>query len=79
MSDITSTASDTKPWYQSKTIVASLIAVGGVLARLLGHEITETDQAALVDIVTTLATVGGSLFAIYGRVVAGVSIGSPAK
>lgn len=67
---------ESKYWFQSKTIIGSAVAVLGVIARLLGYEIAEADQAALVDIAATLATIGGSSLAIWGRAVASKTIRS---
>lgn len=61
---------ETKPWWTSKTIIASGVALIGVGARIVGHELTAADEATLVDAVTTLMTVGGTLVAIWGRTVA---------
>jgi hypothetical protein len=61
---------ETKPWWQSRTIIASGVALVGVVARVVGHELTPTDEAAVVYAVTTLITVGGTLVAIWGRTVA---------
>lgn len=79
MSDITSTALDTKSWWQSRTIIGSLIAVLAVLARLLGYEIGDADQAALIDGASTLAGLVGGGLAIWGRVAATKAIGAAAK
>lgn len=59
-----------KPWWASKTIIASGVALIGVGARFVGHELTAADEAALVEAVSTLMTVGGLLVAIWGRTVA---------
>ncbi len=58
---------DLKPWYQSKTIWGSLVAIGAALASALGYPIDQATQSMMVESLLQLATVGGSLFAIFGR------------
>lgn len=66
---------ETKPWWTSKTIIGAIVAVIGVGIRLAGYELAEADQAVVTEAVGTLFNVGGSLFAIYGRVTAAAAIG----
>ena len=67
----------TKPWWTSKTIIASVVAVVGIAIRLGGYELAEADQAVVTDVVGTLMTGVGSLVAIWGRMVATKPIGAP--
>lgn len=56
-----------KPWFESKTIWGSLIAVAAALASALGISIDGATQAELADIIVQFAAAGGALMAIYGR------------
>ena len=68
---------ETKPWWQSQTIIASVVAMLGVALRLAGKELSSADQAAIVNAAGILMNVGGSLWAIYGRVIATTVISKP--
>lgn len=64
-----------KSWWASKTIWASLVAFGCTLAGLFGVSVTGQEQAGLVE---GLAGIGGLVSlvaAIYGRVTAKANIG----
>ncbi|WP_075997880.1 hypothetical protein [Salaquimonas pukyongi] len=61
---------DEKPWYFSKTIWGSLIAVASALGSMLGISLDQATQAELADIVVQLAGAAGALVAIYGRLAA---------
>jgi hypothetical protein len=56
-----------KPWFESKTIWGSLIAVAAALASALGISIDGATQAELTNIIVQFAAAGGALMAIYGR------------
>lgn len=56
-----------KPWYHSKTIWGSLIAVAAGLLSGLGYTVDPTSQAELAETIVQLAGSAGALFAIYGR------------
>lgn len=58
---------DIKPWYTSKTIWGSLIAVGAAIASILGFEIDPQSQASLTEAILQFVAVCASLFAIFGR------------
>ena len=64
-----------KPWYASSTIWGALIAVAASLGGLIGINLSAQDQAALTEIALQLASVGGALLAIYGRLRADRRIG----
>ncbi len=68
---------ETKPWWQSQTIYGVIIAMLGVVGRLLGYELTEADQHTLVSIVSTLIEGVGAVWAIIGRVRATAVIAKP--
>lgn len=58
---------NTKPWYTSKTIWGSLIAMIAGISSAFGLELDATTQADLLDGVLKVIAAGGSLLAIYGR------------
>lgn len=58
---------DYKPWYTSKSIWGSLVAVSAVIASAFGVEIDERTQSVLVDVSLQIVAVGGSLFSVLGR------------
>jgi hypothetical protein len=59
-----------KPWYESKTIWGSLVAIAASLSAALGVGIDGTTQAELASIIVQFAAAAGSLVAIYGRLMA---------
>ena len=65
---------DVKPWYLSKTIWSSLIAVLAAVLAAVGFEIDGAVQADLVELALQTVTVGASLFAVFGRLVATAEI-----
>jgi len=54
-----------KPWYKSKTIWGSIVAVLALVAGAFGYSVGPDAQA---EIVTSLVGVVGGAFAIYGRI-----------
>ena len=61
---------DSKPWYLSKTIWASLVAILAAVASAIGVEIDANTRSELTDAAFQLVTVGASLAALFGRLVA---------
>lgn len=61
---------DAKPWYTSKTIWGSLIAVGAALGSGLGYTIDGAMQQQMTDALVQLTAVAGSLVAVFGRLTA---------
>ena len=61
---------DEKPWYLSKTIWGSLVAVLAALSASLGFPLDTLTQAELSDIAVQLVGAAGALLAIYGRLTA---------
>ena len=59
---------ETKSWYQSKTIWASVITVLAVGLGYVGYEISPTDQGELVETASSIVAMITSLITIYGRV-----------
>lgn len=58
---------DEKPWFMSKTIWSSLIAVAAALVASLGINIDGGTQNAIADSAVQLVAALSSIFAIYGR------------
>ncbi len=58
---------DEKPWYESKTIWGSLVAVAAALTATLGVNLDALTQADLAGVLVQIAGAVGSLVAIYGR------------
>lgn len=64
-----------KPWYLSRTIWASVVAVTASVAGLFDVSFAEADAELLADaIVRTVAALAG-LIAIFGRLAASTRIG----
>lgn len=59
-----------KPWYTSKTIWGSLVAVAAALSATLGINIDGATQSELAAVIVQITGAAGSLFAIYGRLIA---------
>jgi hypothetical protein len=57
----------TKPWWQSKAVWGSLIALLAGLATLAGLKLDATLQDQLAELVTGAANIVGGLIAWYGR------------
>jgi hypothetical protein len=68
---------DIKPWWASRTIWASIIAVVAVIAGYFRYDIAAADQAALVDAISTGVGVVAGLIAIVTRIGATKQIGKP--
>lgn len=68
---------DVKPWWQSRTIWASIVAVLAVVAGYFRFELVEADQAALVDAITSIIGAVAGVLAIYTRAKATTKIGKP--
>lgn len=66
---------ETKAWYLSRSMWGGIIMGAATLLQITGvANITEADQAALVDIVLTGAQLVGAAVAIYGRYAAKASL-----
>ena len=61
---------DVKSFLASKTIWGGLIALIASAAAIWGYSITPADQAQIVELVTGIGGIIGSVLAIYGRIVA---------
>lgn len=56
-----------KPWYTSKTVLASLVAVGSMLLSAFGYSLDDSTQVALTEMLLQGVGIAASLFAIVGR------------
>ena len=65
---------DQKPWYMSKTILASIVTVIALIAGGFNLTIDVQTQGEVVELVSVVVGVVGSVFAIYGRIKASKTI-----
>jgi hypothetical protein len=70
---------DQKPWYQSRAIWGSAVAIGASLLKLSGHELPSELQGQAVDLILNAVTLIGGAIALYGRVKASTTIGKKAQ
>lgn len=66
---------DSKPWYLSRTIWASLITIVTAAAGIFGVPVAGIDNAALADTLLQAVTAISGLVAIFGRLGAHSRIG----
>jgi hypothetical protein len=66
---------ETKPWYLSRTIWASLITIVTAAGGILGVPLGGIDNAALTDTLLQAITAVSGLVAIFGRLDAKSRIG----
>lgn len=66
---------DSKPWYFSRTIWASLVTIGCAAAGAAGLSVTSADGGALTDAILNAVVAGSGLIAIFGRLAATTRIG----
>jgi hypothetical protein len=59
---------NTKPWWQSKTVWASIMAMLAGMASLAGVSLDATLQDELANLITAAAEVASGAVAIFGRV-----------
>ena len=64
-----------KPWYLSRTIWASAIAVAATLGNALGFPLDAADTAALPDAILQAVAAVAGVVAIVGRISASMRIG----
>jgi hypothetical protein len=64
-----------EPWYQSRVILGSIVAILGGVLQLYGYSFSAEDQAMVVDVIGQGITFAGTLFALYGRLVAKKPLG----
>ncbi len=61
---------DTKPWYESRTVWGSIVAVGASLAGVFGLAVEPQEQLLIVDTALQAISAAGAILALYGRFVA---------
>ena len=66
---------DSKPWYLSRTIWASLITIVTAAAGIVGVPVAGIDNSALADTLLQAVTAISGLVAIFGRLGAQSRIG----
>lgn len=66
---------ETKPWYMSRTIWASLVAISAAAAGMAGVPVGGAEQAAIADAALQIVTAAAGLAAILGRLAAKSRIG----
>ena len=66
---------DTKKWFESKTIWASIVTITAGVAGAIGYNVDVATQGAIINNITAgIAAIGG-LFSLVGRLVAEQKIG----
>ena len=58
---------ETKPWYLSKTIWASLVTILSAVAGMTGLPVGGLDSSATADMLLQAVTAFSGLIAIFGR------------
>ncbi len=66
---------DTKPWWQSKTLWGAIVTLGSTVLGLAGLDFGDVDSDTLIDVLTSLGAAIGGVLAIFGRITAKNRIG----
>lgn len=66
---------ENKKWWQSKTVISAFVALIGGIGTIFGYEIAPEEQGEIVEIVSQVLVLGGSIGAVVGRVKASKKIG----
>ena len=61
---------DAKPWYLSKTVWGSLVAILAAFLGLWDFDIPARDQERVVELLVQIAGAGGGMLALVGRFMA---------
>ncbi|EKF40645.1 hypothetical protein [Nitratireductor indicus] len=61
---------DSKPWYLSRTIWASMVTIATAAAGILGYQVDEIDSGAVSEGMLSAISAISGLIAIFGRVAA---------
>ncbi|MCV0396199.1 MAG: hypothetical protein K5872_04510 [Rhizobiaceae bacterium] len=61
---------ETKPWYLSRTIWASLVTIAAAAAGMAGIGVSGEDQTAIANALLEIVTAAAGLIAIFGRLAA---------
>lgn len=67
---------ETKPFWQSKTIIGSFISILAVVLGFFDIGLDEASQSDIVDAILAITASTGSLLAVYGRIKAEKKIGN---
>jgi hypothetical protein len=59
-----------KNWWESRTIIAGLVAIIASALSMMGIEVPFSEQIIMADIAFELATIIASGVAVWGRVIA---------
>ena len=59
---------NTKPWWQSKTVWAALIAMVAGAVSLAGLELDAKLQDEIATVITSVAEIGAGVLALVGRI-----------
>lgn len=66
---------NSKPWYLSRTVWASLVTVAAAVGGLMGMSIGASDQALMSEALLQIVTAVGGIIAVFGRLSATDKIG----
>jgi hypothetical protein len=66
---------DIKPWYASRSVWGGVVALLSALGGAFGFVVSPDAMTGLTEALVLLGTSAGSLFALYGRIVATKRIG----
>ncbi|MCR4269219.1 hypothetical protein [Nitratireductor sp. ZSWI3] len=61
---------ESKPWYLSRTIWASMVTIAAAAAGILGYPVDGLDSAAVSEGLLNAVTAVSGLVAIFGRITA---------
>jgi len=76
LAEVTTEAlTETKPWYQSKTIIGGVVTIAAALGGAFGLHIDPTTQQGLVAAILYLTGGVGGVVSIIGRIVAEHKVG----
>lgn len=65
-------ATNQEPWYQSRVIIGTTVAMVCTIAKFAGKEVDLIDQASIVDLVLLGGQLVGGVLALYGRLASGL-------
>ncbi|OCW55776.1 hypothetical protein [Hoeflea olei] len=66
---------DIKPWWQSKTLWGAIVTLGSAVIGLVGIDVGDADQEALIELLTAFGAAAGGVITIIGRISAKSRIG----
>lgn len=69
---VVTNAVNAEPWYQSRVIIGTVVTLLATAAKIGGHELALVDQNSITDLVLQGGQVLGGLYALYGRLRAGL-------